>query len=430
MSYGLCLQGLGKSRLSTNLIPRELLTARLIRRKKPWALMALTLFLLGISFNYLFAWNRWRATLTERFEAETRDVDSIKKQSDDFVSKDKELQAQFDQAKVLGQAVVGGADARFLVLELVKAVQSALPEPAVKDLKEANKVPYEERPELYIESVDSEFFQDLSEYTTDEVKGRYSAFLKDLQVAKAMAEGRAPVDAQLPSEAASSGEEEAAEGESESTEPAAESSAPAAEGETAAAAPEGEAAPAEAEAAAGEEAAIDTAAVDAMNFARPGWVVQIKGFHFYSSKSNPVDRGYGHLILTLLNQLENGTVELPPAPGMPPVSFTMKELGIYYPMVVTSQPEMGIMVPDLNYDPAKAAANPAAAPRRGEGGSVSEGGDTGGVPKVSKQAYEFTVQFVWLETRASERMEARRNKELKPDDAPAAEQPSNQVVGN
>ena len=60
VSYGLCIQGLGKGRLSTNLIPRELVTSRLIRHKKPWALLALTLFMLGVGFNYLFLWNRWR----------------------------------------------------------------------------------------------------------------------------------------------------------------------------------------------------------------------------------------------------------------------------------------------------------------------------------------------------------------------------------
>lgn len=422
VSYGLCLQALGKSRLSTNLIPRELLTARLIRRKKPWALMALTLFLLGISFNYLFAWNRWRATLAERFEAEAREVDSLKKTSDDFVSQDTTLKGQFDEAKKLGEAVVGGADARFLVLELVKAVQTALPEPAVQDLKEDIKIPYEERPELYIESVDSEFFQDLSEYTTDEVKGRYGALLKDLQ---ALSEGRAAADGRLPSEIESD-----AESSEEGSEASGETTSETAEAPAESTAADAEAAPAEGEATAEEGGEIDTSAVDTVNFARPGWVVQIKGFHFYSSKANPVDRGKGHLLLTLLKQLDSGTVELPPAPGMAPIPFTMKELGIYYPIEVSSQPEMGIMVPDLNYDPAKAAATPVAAPRRGEGGSTGEGGDTGGVPKVSKQAYEFTVQFVWLETRASERMEARRNKESKPSEQPAAEQPSDQVVGN
>ena len=38
VTYGLCLQGLGKGALSTNLIPRELIIQRMIRDKKPWAL--------------------------------------------------------------------------------------------------------------------------------------------------------------------------------------------------------------------------------------------------------------------------------------------------------------------------------------------------------------------------------------------------------
>src|SRR5207249_2905337 len=35
--YGLCVQGLRQGKLSTNLLPREITTARRIREKKPWA---------------------------------------------------------------------------------------------------------------------------------------------------------------------------------------------------------------------------------------------------------------------------------------------------------------------------------------------------------------------------------------------------------
>ena len=127
VSYGLCIQGLSKSRLSTNLIPREMVTSRLIRRKKPWALLALTVFLLGISFNYLFNWNRWRAAHQDRFAEVAQQVQSVSATSSSYISRDGELQQQFDQLKKLGNEVVGGADARFLVLELFKAVTSALP---------------------------------------------------------------------------------------------------------------------------------------------------------------------------------------------------------------------------------------------------------------------------------------------------------------
>ena len=54
VTYGLCLQGLGKSALSTNLIPRELIIQRMIRDKKPWALATCAALLLGLSFNFFF----------------------------------------------------------------------------------------------------------------------------------------------------------------------------------------------------------------------------------------------------------------------------------------------------------------------------------------------------------------------------------------
>ena len=35
---------------------------------------------------------------------------------------------------------------------------------------------------------------------------------------------------------------------------------------------------------------------------------------------------------------------------------------------------------------------------------------------VNRTVYEFTVQFLWLETRASERLEARKKQQSSPDE--------------
>src|SRR5262245_10559470 len=48
VAYGLALQGLGRARLVTNLLPQEIRMDRLIRSKKPWAAAAAALLLLGI----------------------------------------------------------------------------------------------------------------------------------------------------------------------------------------------------------------------------------------------------------------------------------------------------------------------------------------------------------------------------------------------
>ncbi len=58
--YGLCLQALNKSTLSTNLLPREILTDRLIRDKKPWAVGVLAAVILGCSISFFGHWRAWR----------------------------------------------------------------------------------------------------------------------------------------------------------------------------------------------------------------------------------------------------------------------------------------------------------------------------------------------------------------------------------
>ena len=53
MAYGLGVQGLGKGGLSTNLLPPEIERVRLIRAKKPWALAASALVMLGLSSLFM-----------------------------------------------------------------------------------------------------------------------------------------------------------------------------------------------------------------------------------------------------------------------------------------------------------------------------------------------------------------------------------------
>ena len=85
----------------------------------------------------------------------------------------------------------------------------------------------------------------------------------------------------------------------------------------------------------------------------------------------------------------------------------MKELGIYCPLIAVDRREVTMSVPDLNYDPSKAP--PPTTSSRGEGSWGRRTEST--VPMVNRTVYEFTVQFMWLETRASERLEARKQKQ-------------------
>ena len=46
------MQALEHAQLRTNLLPDEIITTRLVKAKKPWAVAAVALLLLGLTINY------------------------------------------------------------------------------------------------------------------------------------------------------------------------------------------------------------------------------------------------------------------------------------------------------------------------------------------------------------------------------------------
>ncbi len=395
VAYGLCIQGLNKARLRTNLIPRELVTSRIVRRKKPWVVAAVAVMLLAITFNYVFTWSRWRAAEPKRFETVASQVQAVSKQSKQFMERDEQLTAEFERLKKLGADVVGGADARFLVLELFTAIDQALPRDPDVDPFSVSDKPYMQRPELFIDYIDSEFFPTLADYYTPDIRDRYVQFLKDLAYSKKReAQGTtggppatgtaAATDADAPSPTLDNGDT------------------------------------------ANESLAADTEGVDGADsvevsepqlpdLGRAGWVIEIKGFHFHND--DMFHQRAQYVVDTLMNNLENGEVELPAGPGQPPTRFTMKELGIHAPILATPGQDITVAVPNPKY------TGPPSSQTGGRRESVSRPADPNGEPEfLLIPAYEFTVQFMWIETRASERIEARKKKEQQ------ASQPTDDVA--
>src|SRR3954453_6809125 len=52
VAYGLCVQALDSAQLRTNLLPEEIVTTRLVKAKKPWAVAAVAALLVGLTINY------------------------------------------------------------------------------------------------------------------------------------------------------------------------------------------------------------------------------------------------------------------------------------------------------------------------------------------------------------------------------------------
>jgi type IV pilus assembly protein PilM len=130
VAYGLGLQGLGKSQLRTNLLPPEIEQVRLIRAKKPWALIASALILVG--FASLF-WGDYKVLAkvdTTAFKEAVADAKNISTKGAGYKAEfDKgksEWETEFNVGKLL---VVDPAD-RGKWPALLKTINSYMPNPA------------------------------------------------------------------------------------------------------------------------------------------------------------------------------------------------------------------------------------------------------------------------------------------------------------
>ena len=402
--YGLTLQGLGKGKLSTNLVPRELITQRMIRMKKPWVAAIAGVLMLGLASHFFFRWDAWHAVhpATEvRGTSWTNifsQVDKLQQVSQGHVSTDTQQATQLAQLNELGEGAVGTVDGRLLWLELFRAINHSLP----VDEKEKNASapllnqtdwPLQQRKRLYIHHVESEYFADLATWFTPAVKTKYVEGLRT-QVPK-------PADAAVVDPVTGA--------------PLATEGAPAPAG--VATAPPDALTPAES--AAASPAADPTLppgngtmtggaqGPDVAGPKGPGWVIEIGGYHFYNSAEDMSNWGAQFVRNTLLKELENGEVELPvhdPQTGETRMeSFKYKELGIEYPTIVMQEgPKTAYNVPNPDYQPPK------------DEGLTGTGVDT--KDSASEDAkrylqgvkvYQFWVQFSWTQIPVTQRLKNR-----------------------
>ncbi len=331
--YGLCLQMLGKGPTQTNLVPSEILKERLIRSKKPWAVAAASLLMLGFAANLLPASSRWKYVHPDKWKSAMAAAENTKKTSDAKIADDKAQQNQIELLTKIGQEVSGNADRKLLVLEMIKTLYEALgrPENAAPDPSPL-ELPYNKRTDLHITKIDSKYFESISTYLTENVISLYDEDRRTREDRLGLA---------VVSDAAAEGGE-----------PATETDAAAADTTTA-------------------EASISTEGAEL-----PGWVIQINGYHYHNGREYAADSDEleDFVLKTLIHRLETGSVKLPGPDGQPR-EFTFKELGFSNAFVLpsapyASEPEFKILNPEWVK---RYGSNPA-----GMGGDM--GGGMGGGP--------------------------------------------------
>jgi type IV pilus assembly protein PilM len=440
--YGLCVQGLNKGKLSTNLLPQEIITKRMIRAKKPWAVAAVSAAILAFSFNYIFHYQVWNQVHLLRevnhvtWEGAANEAAQVSELSTGFKQADQDRMTKLAMLKQIGQEVVGASDRRVLWLELLKAINTSLPhtvadngKPQDYDLVDPKAVPFDKRQNLKIDYVETQYFPNLSVWFTDEVKRKYLEGNPDVvkQLAAAPADpNAAPVDPNAAPVDPNMGA-------------APNMGVP----QQYAGSPEGGGGGV----GAGPIGAMDVSGVNLPGPTGEGWVVELRGRHFFNS-ADPKMRsktGPAHVRETLLKNLEHGGVDLPLGPGLGTDHFTMKELGINYAILAEDNPirrNQRILNP-----------NGISPTGTNEFGSPMPGmvmpGVIGGPKKTPEQEkaekdnppffnvdfYEFVVEFSWQEKPLNLRLEERRKAAQAAKEAaekaaanPPAETPPGQAV--
>ena len=378
--YGLALQGLGKSKLRTNLVPRELIRARMIREKKPWVLAAASLLLVGFTMNFALHHFRSKDVAKEKYEQHLTQLSSVSSRSSQFKSTDDENIAQFDKLKSVGNQVVGNSERRFQMMELLKAVDMALPREKglspgqVSQRPLEAKRPDQQREELYIETMDMKFYgtEDLplsgdDGWFTDAAKQSYSSTLKML---KSMESGN-PKKAPPPTD--------------ENGEPLDDVAA--------------------------DEEAEEEEDITVEDLEGSGWVVELSGYHFHNLPGTPM-QGSEYVRRTLVRNLmrDEKVVRLPIGNGQYD-TFSMAELGISHALIAKDGGVNRLMKID---NPDWAPPNPYGDdfedpdPMKVFEKTEEKKEEKPEVPQFLKPlTHQFKVHFLWRPTRLSERLAAR-----------------------
>jgi type IV pilus assembly protein PilM len=183
----------------------------------------------------------------------------------------------------------------------------------------------------------------------------------------------------------------------------------------------------------------------------PGWVIEIKGYHFYNEDITAW--GGTHVRDTFLKNLREQAVELPTGPGLPPTRFTMADLGIGFAVLTVDPPiEQGnrILNPYYEANPQVPGAGIPGMPGMmdASGGMMPTmapavpGAPGAGLPagaaktqKKEKEApkeppffaapkYTFVLQFCWQERLLTERLRKRQLEQQPGQPQPGQPQPA------
>ena len=387
--YGLCLQGLQKAQIKTNLLPREIVVKRIVEAKKPWVLTAVCSVMAGLALGYLFTTGSWhKSELTYQdatgntWEKAFNKVTTVDSTSKRFLEDDLAQKQLLDKLNLLSNELTSASEQKASWLEFQTALSQAFPtDPRIEKLKaegttkvDPKKIPFEDRREMYVDHIESKFVKDIKKWI-DFIHPVHKRMRIDFNE-EAAKESAAGADA----------------------------------------APE----------AAPEAEVTDEAGAEPTS----GWVIEVKAHHFHNSAKKMVEVMTGKQFVrkTLIkNLLTKRDVTLPDHPGL---EFTYSDLGISHPTIVwvSEAPVKDQII----FDPSGAAGVEGGSGNKGSDRRSGAGDDAGSLGDIdesnifNQKLYAFVIQMAWVPRSEEEILSARTERLAAEEEAAkaAAEQAS------
>lgn len=162
--YGLALQCLNLTDIHTTLLPPEIATARLIRRKKPWAVATAATLLLGLATSAAGFGNVLQSVSTTRFGEAEAEAEKISKEASKLRSDYEGEEGKNKSLKASGDVLVRSLDTREQWLEVYKAIDECLPRDTDNQLDEMNMAL---RDRISIRSITTKKYSDLGSWFSE-----------------------------------------------------------------------------------------------------------------------------------------------------------------------------------------------------------------------------------------------------------------------
>ena len=397
--YGLCLQGLGVSQIHASLVPKEILTERMVRAKKPWTLAALAALLLGMTIHYGLTEKSWATTHEDLWGRAKSAVADTSSYSNEQKQTDGDLEAQLTYLNEMGTEVSGNAESRLKWLEIIRVINDVVPRPDFPDGKvlSPKELPYVDRKDIHVTEIETKFYEDLALWwSTPVLATRYREELRNwLELTGG--ELRPEEEEAMLAAAAESGALPFDDGTGTST---------------------------------GIEA-------PAGGPTGSGWVIQLACYHYHNEPGRIGFEGSDHVRRIMTTAFRNSVVKLPIGTddnGNPIYDeFTMREMGIDYPFLLNDERPIEVEIPNPDFDEDAyrlAIENSSSTSTTRQDELRDQDGNPVELPTLIVRKHEFLYQFIWQENTLSERLKAREEARIKAEEEAALAGEADPLAGS